>query len=243
LFRAQRLVDDFRGVRRPPVAQDVLPIKQAAMKPETEQIREKLVYYFSQWVQAFQTGPPEKIFVPFITKMTSQGLLKVEEISSLFFRVCIEAGVAHYMKCVAAGEYEHCFQALDAMARLVALMLKYYGGDASGNNDQAKVKYLTKILSIVVVVLSYLHEEQGPAFQQKPFFRFFASLVTDLHTIEADLGTAYLPLLIGISDAFSSLQPIYFPGFAFSWLCLISHRLFMPKLLLPDNRDVSALFG
>ncbi len=40
------------------------------------------------------------------------------------------------------------------------------------------------------------------------------------------------------SDTFSSLQPTYFPGFAFSWMSLISHRLFMPKLLLSDNREV-----
>lgn len=216
-----------------------VPATKQQLRPETEQVREKLLAYFHQWVTIFQRSSPEKTFVPFVTRMTKEGLLKVEEISSLFFRVCAEAGVGHYMKCMTTGDYEHCYQALDAMARLVALMLKYYGGDASGNNDQAKVKYLTKILSIVVVVLSYFHEEQGPAFQQKPFFRFFASLVTDLHVIESDLGSAYLPLLIGISDAFSSLQPIYFPGFAFSWLCLISHRLFMPKLLLPDNRDVS----
>lgn len=41
------------------------------------------------------------------------------------------------------------------------------------------------------------------------------------------------------SDTFSSLQPTYFPGFAFSWMCLISHRLFMPKLLLSENREVA----
>ena len=39
------------------------------------------------------------------------------------------------------------------------------------------------------------------------------------------------------SDTFSSLQPTFFPGFAFSWMSLISHRLFMPKLLLSENRE------
>ena len=43
------------------------------------------------------------------------------------------------------------------------------------------------------------------------------------------------------SDTFSSLQPTYFPGFAFSWMSLISHRLFMPKLLLSENREVSSV--
>ena len=40
------------------------------------------------------------------------------------------------------------------------------------------------------------------------------------------------------SETLSGLQPIYFPGFAFSWMGLISHRLLMPKLLLSENREV-----
>ncbi|KIK34511.1 hypothetical protein CY34DRAFT_17670 [Suillus luteus UH-Slu-Lm8-n1] len=39
------------------------------------------------------------------------------------------------------------------------------------------------------------------------------------------------------TDTFGSLRPTYYPGFALSWLCLVSHRLFMPKLLLSENRE------
>ena len=77
-------------------------------------------------------------------------------------------------------------------------IIKYHG-DASGvNNDQAKVHYLTKILSIFVLVLASLHEEQGADFQQKPLFRFFSSLINDLHYMEANFGTAYFNLMIAI---------------------------------------------
>lgn len=97
-----------------------------------------------------------------------------------------------------AGEYSFAFQALDAMSRLIVYIIKYHG-DASGvNNDQAKVHYLTKILSIFVLVLANTHEEQGASFQQKPFFRFFSSLLNDLHLIETSLGTAYFQLLLAI---------------------------------------------
>lgn len=213
--------------------------RQPSTKPETEQLREKLYIWFQQWVNIFQRShSPEKSFVPFITQLTKQGILKVEDMSSLFFRVCAEASVNSYVKCVASNDFAYAFQALDAMSRLIVYIIKYHG-DASGvNNDQAKVHYLTKILSIFVLVLANLHEEQGPAFQQKPFFRFFSSLVNDLHSIENHLGPVYFHLLVAISDTYSSLQPTYFPGFAFSWMCLISHRLFMPKLLMSENREV-----
>jgi CCR4-NOT transcription complex subunit 1 len=251
-------LDDLRGVRRPSVVTpDILVPRQASVKPETEQLREKLFIWFQQWVNIFQRShSPEKSFVPFINQLTKQGILKVEDVSSFFFRVCAESSVNSYVKHVTTGDYDYAFQALDAMSRLIVYIIKYHG-DASGiNNDQAKVHYLTKILSIFVLVLANLHEEQGPAFQQKPFFRFFSSLINDLHAIETQLGTAYFQLLIAIrsvlfsfmhrmyltnlgdSDTFSSLQPTYFPGFAFSWMCLISHRLFMPKLLLSENREV-----
>lgn len=231
------LLDDLRGVRRLPASTDASS-RQPSAKPESEQLREKLYIWFQQWVSIFQRShSPEKSFVPFITQLTKQGILKVEDMSSLFFRVCAEASVNSYVKCVASNDFAYAFQALDAMSRLIVYIIKYHG-DASGvNNDQAKVHYLTKILSIFVLVLANLHEEQGAAFQQKPFFRFFSSLVNDLHSIENHLGPVYFHLLVAISDTYSSLQPTYFPGFAFSWMCLISHRLFMPKLLMSENRE------
>ncbi|THH15893.1 hypothetical protein EW146_g4659 [Bondarzewia mesenterica] len=234
----QRLLDDLRGVRRPQVTGEGVSGRTFANKSEAEQLREKLFIWFQQWVTIFQRShAPEKSFVPFITQLTKQGILKAEDVSSFFFRVCAESSVNSYMKCMAAGDYAYAFQALDAMSRLIVYIIKYHG-DASGvNNDQAKVHYLTKILSIFVLVLANMHEEQGPAFQQKPFLRFFSSLINDLHAIEGHLGPVYFQLLIAISDTFSSLQPTYFPGFAFSWISLISHRLFMPKLLLSENRE------
>ncbi|KAI8998906.1 Not1-domain-containing protein [Trametes punicea] len=234
-----RLLDDLRGVRRPAqAAAEAQPLRQPSVKPETETLREKLFIWFQQWVSIYQRShAPEKSFVPYITQLTRQGILKAEDTSSFFFRVCAESSVNSYIKHVNAGEFGFAFQALDAMSRLITYIIKYHG-DASGvNNDQAKVHYLTKILSIFVLVLANMHEEQGPHFQQKPFFRFFSSLLNDLHSIEGSLGTAYFQLLLAIGDTFSSLQPMYFPGFAFSWMSLISHRLFMPKLLLSDNRE------
>ncbi|TDL27216.1 Not1-domain-containing protein [Rickenella mellea] len=232
-----RLLDDLRGVRRPPAAVPE-PSASAVARPEVDNLQSYLFKCFQQWVNVFQrSSVPEKSFVPYITQLTKQGILKAEDSSSFFFRVCTESSVDQYMKSVATGDYEHAFQALDAMSRLIVYIIKYHGDASGANNDQAKVHYLTKILSIVVLVLASRHEEQGPAFQQKPFFRFFSSLLSDLHSVEAQLGTAYFQLLLAIGDVLSSLQPTYFPGFAFSWMTLISHRLFMPKLLLSENRE------
>ena len=194
-------MDDLRGVRGPPTqtTTDSTVARQPSTKPDNAQLREKLYIWFQQWVNIYQrSSTPEKSFVPFINQLTKQGILKVEDLSSFFFRVCAESSVNSYNKCIAAGEFNYAFQALDAMSRLIVYIIKYHG-DASGvNNDQAKVHYLTKILSIIVLVLADMHENQGPSFQQKPFFRFFSSLLNDLHSIETSLGPVYFDLLLAI---------------------------------------------
>jgi CCR4-NOT transcription complex subunit 1 len=199
--RVLRLLDDLRGVRSQPsqAASDTTVTRQPSTKPDNAQLREKLFIWFQQWVNIYQrSSTPEKSFVPFINQLTKQGILKMEDLSSFFFRVCAESSVNSYNKCIAAGEFGYAFQALDAMSRLIVYIIKYHG-DASGvNNDQAKVHYLTKILSIIVLVLANMHEEQGAGFQQKPFFRFFSSLLNDLNAIESNLGPAYFDLLLAI---------------------------------------------
>ena len=42
----------------------------------------------------------------------------------------------------------------------------------------------------------------------------------------------HVQVLAAFASAFHALQPAACPGFAFSWLELVSHRAFMPKLLL-----------
>lgn len=192
-------------MRRGPVG-DYFP-QQTNGKTDAGQLREKLFIWFQQWVSIFQRSPsPEKAFVPFIKELTKQGILKMDDVSSFFFRVCAESSVNSYTKSVTAGDFSfsYAYHALDAMSRLIVYIIKYHG-DASGvNNDQAKVHYLTKILSIFVLVLANMHEEQGPAFQQKPFLRFFSSLISDLHSIEASLDSAYFQLLLAIRYHFTT---------------------------------------
>ncbi|KAN0062874.1 CCR4-NOT core subunit cdc39 [Thecaphora frezii] len=203
-------------------------------------LREQLAYCFAEWVRLFQQSPnSEKSFIDFVTQLQTQGILKGEEISSMFFRVCTEVSVDSYIKQKAVGGSmaSGIFCPIDAFSKLVVLMIKYHADPTGTNNEQAKVHYLTKILSIVVLVLAQSHEELGPHFQQKPFFRLFSSLLHDLHLTESNLGNAYVQTLLAISNTLNTLQPSFFPGFTFSWMSLVSHRLFMPKLLLANGRE------
>ncbi|QRV90034.1 CCR4-Not complex component, Not1 [Ceratobasidium sp. AG-Ba] len=228
------LLEEFQGLSHTPSSQ----IGSSQQTPDQTNghlvlLSERLAVHFDDWVRIFQRSPSsEKAFASYVMQLTNEGILKGEDISSFFFRVCTETSVDQWSKYTAAGDIAAAFQPIDALSRLIVLMIKY-NGDAT--DIPAKVHYLTKILSIVVLVLAHAHEASTEFPQQKPFFRFFSSLLSDIHGLESHLP--YFPLLVAICDTFNTLQPTNFPGFAFSWMTLISHRLFMPKMLASENRE------
>lgn len=204
-------------------------------------LREQLAYSFASWVRAYQQSPqPEKSFIEYVTQLQGQNVLKGEEISSLFFRVCTEVSVDHYLKQQAVGGTlaSGIYSPVDTFAKMIVYMVKYHADPLGVNDEQAKVHYLTKILSIIVLVLAQSHEELGPRFQQRPFFRLFSSLLHDLHAAEGALHGAYGAALLAVGNSLNTLQPLFFPGFAFAWVSLVSHRLFLPQLLKrqPEGR-------
>lgn len=211
---------------------------KSRVDPSNHALREQLAYCYKEWIEGFQSfANVDKVFVDYVTQLQARGILKGEEISSMFFRVCTEVGVDNYIKARASGGSlaTGIFRPIDAFSKMIVLMIKYHADPAGVNHHQAKVHYLTKILSIVVLVLAQSHEELGQHFQQKPFFRLFSSLLHDLRTTEASLQTTYSQILLAISSTLNTLQPSFFPSFTFSWMSLISHRLFMPRLLADEQ--------
>lgn len=157
-------------------------------------IYDQLALYFTDWVRLYQRSrTPEKVFTNWVMQLSQRGVLRGEEISLFFFRVCIESSIELYNKHIASGDYANAFQPIDALSKLIVLLVKY-NGDAGA----AKVHYLSKVVSIVTLVIAHAHEEQGADFYQKPFFRFFSSLFSDLHTLETNLQSSYFQLLVSL---------------------------------------------
>lgn len=73
-----------------------------------------------------------------------------------------------------------CYQSVDALVRLVALLIKNIGDTAV--SVQPKVNILNKFLGIVAGILIQDHDVQKSDFQQLPFHRLFIMLFYDLNT-------------------------------------------------------------
>lgn len=203
----------------------------APMPASFHQLYPKLEGFFERWVQIFQGPAADRDFLAFAKELEGGNVLKSDETTAMFFRVCMEVSVNRYIQVTKKGSTINPYLYVDALSRLIILMIRHNGEPLDKEHN------LKRILTIVLLILSHQHEEFGPQFQQKPFFRFFSSLLSDLHSFEDGFQNAYYPMMMNICETLQQLQPIYFPGFVFSWMALISHRLFLPKMLITPNGE------
>ncbi|CEP18731.1 hypothetical protein [Parasitella parasitica] len=161
---------------------------------------------------------------------------KDEDGRCFFFRLCTETCVGHYLTVRPASTLHHrrMIHLIDSFTKLVSAMVM-----EERESDKAKVKLLNDALSVMILVLSHHHQSRGVEFNQKPFLRLFASLFSEIGKIRAKSIDA--SALITFSDALYTLQPSSFPGFAFSWLQLISCRSFLPQLLVANDGNGAML--
>eukprot|EP00668_Euglena_longa_P016523 GGOE01020788.1.p1 GENE.GGOE01020788.1~~GGOE01020788.1.p1 ORF type:complete len:2385 (+),score=619.83 GGOE01020788.1:748-7155(+) len=154
------------------------------------------------------------------------------------------------------------FLTVDAFSDLIVLLIKCCGRgqqqpkpgegkEGPVSNITAEVALLTKVVAVVSRVLMEDHDNHlqnlvnippnttpTAAFHQQPYFRFFSNLLIALNQSQGDTpNPSSNDILTVFSNTFHALSPLRLPGFAFAWLELISHRMFMPKLLLTKNQE------
>ncbi|CAO3654186.1 unnamed protein product [Cunninghamella echinulata] len=182
---------------------------------------------FAEWVRLCQH--------PMVTNNICQTMVKkimslTRDSSSLssFTRMCTEVCVDYYSfnKSTKSANQRRAVCMIDGYAKLIAAMAKLNKED--GNEDY-KFKIFSNSLSVAVLVLAQHHQQFGNEFNQKPFLRLFTSLFAEMY----DLMDANM--LLAYSETLLTIQPKDLPGFAFAWLQLISHRTYLPQLLVTDD--------
>ena len=107
---------------------------------------------------------------------------------------------------------------------------------------------MNKVLGIVAGVLLIDHDVRATEFQQVPYHRIFIMLFLELNAPDQILETINFQVLTAYSNMLSILRPAkvsfyqrniskYFtiasqaPGFAYAWLEIVSHRVFIGRIL------------
>uniref|UniRef100_A0A665V2F0 CCR4-NOT transcription complex subunit 1 n=1 Tax=Echeneis naucrates TaxID=173247 RepID=A0A665V2F0_ECHNA len=164
-----------------------------------------------------------------LAQMHQQGILKTDDLITRFFRLCTEMCVEISYR--AQAEQQHnpaasaaiirakCYHNLDAFVRLIALLVKH-SGEATNT-----------VLGIVVGVLIQDHDVRQTEFQQLPYHRIFIMLLLELNAPEHVLETINFQTLTAFCNTFHILRPTKAPGFVYAWLELISHRIFIARML------------
>lgn len=232
---------------------------------ENEMIREYLSIIFMDWVHTYyHHNTSHKACDQFVKYLDEQGFLDDKELLPYLLRIGLEISLESYGKARqtaqqaiasnaanAAHINSRVYQALDAYARLIVLLIKHVSESdietlklevANTNSsvddlikcDKAK-NMTTNALSVVALLLNARHAIEKSEFNQRPFCRIFSTILNDLALFEKFFGPIYDIIICSISDIFHTLQPGFVPGFVFSWLQLISHRNFMPKMLLASD--------
>ncbi|KAF7724662.1 hypothetical protein EC973_000834 [Apophysomyces ossiformis] len=192
---------------------------------------------FAEWVRLYQH--PRSIDPLFrkLAKKISEAV-KDTEAKCFFFRLCTEICVYQgvELRPANAANQRRVIQLIDAFTKLVTYMVLVETGNEENEDDsEAKLKLLSDVLSVIVLLLAHQHETQGANFNQKAFSRILSSLLSDITKVLPEKkGAAMITIF---SDVLYTLQPSRFPGFAFSWLQLISHRTLLSQLLVAEGND------
>lgn len=209
---------------------------------------EKAEYLLKDWVTIYHTQStgrdPIKSFGLFVSKMNMYGILKTDDLITRFFRqatqLCIDLVYRNLNdpSTTPQSTKTKIFQWIDAFVRLIALIVKHSG---ETGNSTTKINLLNKILGIVVGVLLQDQDLQGTAFQQLGYHRLFIMLFLELSAPEPILENISLSVVTAFCHTYHILRPSMAPGFCYAWLELISHRVFIGRILamIPQQKGWS----
>jgi CCR4-NOT transcription complex subunit 1 len=139
------------------------------------------------------------------------------------------------------------YSAIDSLASLIVNAVKYYPTP----DNQARLGFFDWTMSIIADHMIADQRRRGGAWNQRPFFRLLLEIIQTVGDsdpcLDVDVQTDVVIATASASDKLHvlrfqlvkvvtrelhKLRPATVPSFAFGWLQLISHRSYMPRLLL-----------
>lgn len=202
-------------------------------------------YIFAEWIKLLAHGDNnETLQSQFVESLLSHEILTDPDYFEVFFKAATEISVTSF-----ATEHEvrtrtqrETYLAVDALAILIVKIILSFDKEHSFE----AIEYLKNIIGIVILVLTNDHETFKGSWNERAYFRIFSSLLctwNDASMLDEKatihLDNQFYPF---VGEVFNSLQPIVYPGFTFAWIFLISHRMFLPRLLeLPERHGYSTV--
>ncbi|XP_043661470.1 CCR4-NOT transcription complex subunit 1 isoform X4 [Drosophila teissieri] len=203
-------------------------------------LQEKTEFLLKDWVALYtqqnqQSTRDARNFGAFVQKMNTYGILKTDDLITRFFRqathICTDVVYRMFAEpSLPINQAKNkIFQWIDAFVHLIAMLVRHSG---EAGNPTTKINLLNKVLGIVLGTLLKDHEMRGVSFQQVGYHRFFMMLFMELCSADVILESLMHSIVSAFAYTYHLLNPSVAPGFCFAWLELISHRVFLGRILV-----------
>ena len=215
-------------------------VQQAKDFDDPVGLKDKSDQLLHDWLQHHSALPHKentKAFQQFVLQMNSQGLFKTDDMITRFFRICTELCVDSCYLLLGKGMRQACYQRLDAFVKLIVLLVKHSGDQTNHVN---KINLFNKVLGLVAGCLLHDQESKLSLFEPMPFHRLFYMLLFEATLPENNLEPILAHILQAFVNVYHIVRPSRAPGFAYSWLELVAHRLFISKMLQVSVAQPSA---
>ncbi|KAI1346966.1 Not1-domain-containing protein [Xylaria sp. FL0043] len=221
-----------------------LPLSKSSMDEGVE--REDLYdYIIDEWGKVVSnSNASEKTLVGFIKQLRGQGVIASKDEFLLFLRRGIDTSVNHYEHILHNGgaNKNEAFAYIDALVKLSEAFAKE-SADENGDPKTSPVSIFRAVFALTAVVLNHHHVTRGERFNAPIFFRLFSMLMHSVDSVFVDdLQPHKKDVLLELANTLLRLGPESFPGFAYAWLQLIAHRLFLPAMLTLEGNSGWAPF-
>jgi len=202
-------------------------------------IEAQIEYIFEEWIRLQEVDPLGATLI-FVHQVHMKNLLKSKDDSASFFRACVDSCILAFEQeeMKQNGSIENAYMKTDALAKLVVFLVEQHG-KADDVLIVGKSGMLEHILTLLALILAFHYKHRAERFNSKVFFRLFSSILYEIYGSPALSQGNLRDLLHAFGRTMLMLAPQTFPGFAFAWLSLHSHRMFMPALLRFQDDDAS----
>ena len=214
---------------------------------------------FSNFGQQDKRG--KEIFSKMMKGLNDKQVLTTDENVVKFFQTCLNYCVNNtYEKftnsnsdIVTFSSVEHNMMLLknnpqlDGFTELaVQMMMAYVQGktEIEDSNSQAVqqnalYKLLPTVLGVIIGSIKKDDKEKGKKFYQMPYQRILNQMFTNLTSRVPSGGNRSFrfSILRSFVEAYHYLRPPKVPGFAYAWMELIGHRVFINAVMINENRN------
>lgn len=215
---------------------------EALMQKDPPNAKQQITRLIDNWIRINNEGAGNDVQSSFLQFLREAGFGEVEEQTERFLRVSMLLVVEAALKSANNTTGMLNYTVIDVYSKLLVLMFRNLAAttESSEMMDAQRLSMLNKILGSVVRCMMFDAETTkksgGRAWDQRPWFRILLNLLMDVNKPDVSLESIKLGVLSVFGAAFHVCQPLVLPGFAFSWFELISHRHFLPNLLLAEGQ-------